>query len=297
MTLLVRQRVFLFLITIIVVSILAVVQLVTMGPWHVVSADDSQITDEIWQPPIQTSWQMQFTDLPIDQSVDADLYIIDLFDTTPNVVAELHAQGRKVVCYMNAGAWEAWRPDAQLFPSNIKGQPLDDWPDEQWLDIRDLTVLGPIIEARLDLCKAKGFDGVDSDNVDGYANDTGFPLKYEDQINFNMFLSNAAHSRGLAIGLKNDIDQIEDLHPYFEWALSEECFHYDECEALQPFIANGKPVFHVEYDLDVSDFCPQANEMNFNSIRKNLRLDAYRVPCRHTNNSGYKIFVPLSVGD
>jgi hypothetical protein len=35
----------------------------------------------------------------------------------------------------------------------------------------------------------------------------------------------------------------------------------------------------VEYTLDTTQFCPQANAMNFNSMKKNWDLDAYRVPC------------------
>jgi len=36
----------------------------------------------------------------------------------------------------------------------------------------------------------------------------------------------------------------------------------------------------VEYKLATSQFCPQANVMNFNSLKKHLNLDAYRVACR-----------------
>ncbi len=38
------------------------------------------------------------------------------------------------------------------------------------------------MEARLGLATRKGCDGVDLDNVNGYDNDTGFPLTYDDQI-------------------------------------------------------------------------------------------------------------------
>jgi hypothetical protein len=207
------------------------------------------------------------------------MYDIDLFDNSASVVASLHAQGRKVVCYVSAGSWENWRPDAGQFPESVKGK-SNGWPGEKWLDIRRLDVLGPIMEARMDLCQAKGFDGIEFDNVDGYDNNTGFPLTYQDQITYNKFLANAAHARGLSAGLKNDVEQVVDLLPFFDWALSEECFQYDECDALLPFVRAGKAVFVVEYALSTSQFCPQANAMNFNAMRKNLDLDAYREPCR-----------------
>ncbi|MQG61475.1 MAG: endo alpha-1,4 polygalactosaminidase, partial [SAR202 cluster bacterium] len=31
-----------------------------------------------------------------------------------------------VVCYMNAGGWEEWRPDAGALPTGIIGDDLDD---------------------------------------------------------------------------------------------------------------------------------------------------------------------------
>jgi hypothetical protein len=215
----------------------------------------------------------------VDQSVDAQVYDIDLFQNDAPVVASLHSKGRKVICYLSAGSWEDWRPDAAKFPAVVKGN-SNGWPGEKWLDIRRLDVLGPIMEARLDLCRQKGFDAVEPDNVDGYTNNTGFPLTYQDQLRFNIFLANAAHARGLSIGLKNDLGQIGDLVTAFDWALNEQCFQYNECQTLLPFVAAGKAVFIAEYSTPTSSFCPQANAMNFNALRKNLNLDAYRVACR-----------------
>jgi TM1410 hypothetical-related protein. len=86
--------------------------------------------------------------------------------------------------------------------------------------------------------------------------------------------------RGLAAGLKNDLDQIPDLLADFEWQINEQCFDYNECDALSAFVKAGKPVFNIEYDLDTTAFCPQANALNFNSMKKNLALDAPRWPCR-----------------
>ena len=45
------------------------------------------------------------------------MYDVDLFDTPVSVVASLHARGRKVICYMSAGSWEDFRPDATRFPA------------------------------------------------------------------------------------------------------------------------------------------------------------------------------------
>ena len=239
-----------------------------------------QASRGVWSPVLRTSWQIQLSGLPVDQSFNVDMYDIDLFDNDAGVVASLHARGRKVVCYLSVGSWENFRPDAGRFPESVRGKPLSGWPDEQWLDIRRLDILAPVLEARLELCKLKGFDGADPDNVDGYINDTGFPLTYQDQIRFNTFIANAAHARGLSVGLKNDLDQVQELLPYFEWTLNEQCFAFKECDKLLPFIRAGKAVFQLEYELETSQFCPQANVLNFNSLRKNLQLDAFRQACR-----------------
>ena len=232
-----------------------------------------------WLPALMTSWQWQLSGT-VDESVPAQMYDVDLFETPASVVADLHRAGRKVVCYLNAGAWENWRPDAASYPRALLGKGLDGWPGEQWLDIRRLDLLMPMINARLDQCRAKGFDGVELDNVDGYANDTGFPLTAGDQLRFNIALANAAHAHGLSAALKNDLDQAGALVPYFDWALDEQCFEYQECDKLAPFIAAGKPVMEVEYNVAPSSFCSRANALNFNALHKHLTLDVYRVACR-----------------
>jgi len=239
----------------------------------------SPVPHEIWTPDLATTWQWQLT-TPVDQTVDATMYDIDLFDNDVSVISSLHAKGKKVICYFSAGSWEEWRPDATSFPANVKGEDIDGWPGEKWLDIRNLAVLGPIMKERLDLAVQKGCDGVEPDNVDGYANNTGFPLTASDQIDYNRFIASESHKRGLSVGLKNDLDQVSTLLPDFDWALNEQCFEFNECEMLVPFVNAGKAVFNVEYNLPTSEFCPQANAMNFNSLKKNLDLDATRTPCR-----------------
>jgi hypothetical protein len=233
-----------------------------------------------WKPALRSSWQWQLGGSKLDSSIKVQVYDIDGFEQSAATIAALHAQGAKVICYIDAGSWEKGRPDANNFPSSIKGKVMDGWPDEQWLDIRQISILGPLITARMDMCKSKGFDAIEPDNIDGYTNDTGFSLTAQDQIAYNTYLANAAHQRGLSIGLKNDLDQVQALLSKFDWALNEQCFEYQECDKLVPFVQAGKAVFNVEYNLDTSQFCPQANSMNFNSMKKNLQLDSYRAACR-----------------
>lgn len=231
-----------------------------------------------WQPGPGTSWQWQLSGV-IDTSFDVDMYDID-YETPASVIATLHAQGKTVICYMSAGSWEAYRSDAGQYPPAILGNTLDGWPDEKWVDIRQIDSLGPILESRMDAAVTLGCDGIEPDNVDGYQNDSGFPLTYSDQLAFNRWLAQQAHARNLSIGLKNDLGQVDDLEPYFDWALNEECFQYNECDPLLTFINAGKAVFGVEYVGDPAGFCPSANAMNFDWLKKNLDLDAWRLSCR-----------------
>ena len=174
---------------------------------------------------------------------------------------------------MSAGSSENWRPDFKNFPKSVLGKNMDGWVGEKWLDIRNITALGPIMTARLDQCKAKGFDAVEFDNVDGYSNASGFSLTNNDQLKYNIFLANEAHKRGLTVGLKNDLDQVSVLSNYFDFAVNEQCFQYGECSALKPFIAKGKPVFNVEYSGNIVTLGQKAKVLHFNTIKKSLDLN------------------------
>lgn len=229
--------------------------------------------------PPNGAWQIQYAG-DIDTGLNVVIYNLDLFDTEPAAITKLHARGIFVMCYFSAGSFEDWRPDSDQFPAEILGNDYRGWPGEKWLDIRKIDLLAPLMAARLDLAAEKGCDGVDPDNINGFANDTGFPLTHQDQLQYNIWLAESAHSRGLSIGLKNDVEQIPDLLPYFDWQLQEECFQYNECELLLPFIKAGKPVFNIEYTLPANEFCTRSNELGINSIRKNLSLDAYIETCK-----------------
>jgi hypothetical protein len=211
--------------------------------------------------------------------VDADVFDVDLFDTPAEQVRRLRERGRRLVCYMSAGTFEPWRPDRDRYPAAILGRPVEGFPDERWIDVRRLDVLGPVLAARLDLCKSKGFDAIEPDNVDAYANDSGFPITAGDQLVFNRWLAEQAHARGLAVALKNDLEQVPDLVDAFDFAVNEECVAFDECDALIPFIRAEKPVLHVEYDVPAAEFCPVVVPLGFSSMGKHRSLDAWRDPC------------------
>jgi hypothetical protein len=231
-----------------------------------------------WTAPVNATWQWQLS-VPIDQTVDASVYDIDLFENEASVVASLHAQGRHVICYMDAGTWEGWRPDASKFPASVLGNADPGWTEEKWLDIRQLSIIAPLMEARFKLCKEKGFDGIEADNVDGWQNSTGFTITAAEQLTYNEWLANTAHALGLSIALKSDTQQIPELVPYFDYSVDEECVEYSECALLEPFVKAGKPVFEVEYAKTPSQFCAETNALGLMAMQKGKELEAWNAPC------------------
>ena len=143
----------------------------------------------MWIPTQGLRWQYQLqgklkTNLCVvpksgGSCVRPNVYDVDLYATdgvTPNTRggAAIHAVGAHAVCYVDAGTWEDFRPDAGEYPASVKGL-SNGWPGERWLDIRATGVLLPIITARVAKCAAAGFDAVDFDNVDGYDEQHGVP--------------------------------------------------------------------------------------------------------------------------
>ncbi len=232
-----------------------------------------------WIPAPGTTWQWQLDGKSIDLSVPAKVYDVDYQTTSAKTVQKLHSQKRKVVCYVSVGSWENYRPDKGAFPAKVIGKPLDGWPGEKWLDIRQVNVLKSIMAKRFDICKSKGFDAVEPDNVDGYANRSGFPLTGAQQLAYNKMIAKLAHDRGMSVALKNDNGQIPQLVNYFDFAVIEECFAYNECSTTLPFIKKGKAVFEAEYSAYSSTICNKAKQMRISTIFKKLSLDSYRKAC------------------
>lgn len=281
-----------------------------------------------WRPApgVHADWDWQITE-PYELGAARSLYDLDLFDLategsyleTPageklmlpagplaGKIAELHARtpAAIVVCYVDTGAYEHYRPDAALFPghhdalADIPDGPVapeagsvigwnTGWEGERWLDIRpgSRAAFAPIVWARLDLAQRLGCDAVEPDQNNPLDNDPGFAITVEDQISWYRAVADAAHARGLSVGMKNGHDQdgaVEQLVDSFDWALPEECAEYDECERLQPFIAAGKAVFAVDYmgAVDEATACASHVALGFDGLIKDEPPSgAYRVGC------------------
>jgi len=256
-----------------------------------------------YQPPVGTTWQWQLNpdakQTTINTSVLADMFDIDGFDNDASTVAKLkglpgdHVPSRNVTCYITAGTLENWRSDSEALDPEILGNPYTGFTDERWIDVRQISKIRPWLEAKMDMCKAKGFDAIEFDNVDGWqtANKTGLNITAEDEIAFIVYLANSAHERGMTMAHKSNVEQVPAVLPYVDFAVVEQCFQYKECTRADPntdgqygydeFIDAGKPVFEVEYKKynPTNNVCARANTLGFSSMYKHVALDSYRVPC------------------
>lgn len=237
-----------------------------------------------WQPSVTDTWHWQLRG-KINTAYNVNVYDIDLFDTDAATIAQLKRAGRKVVCYFSAGGSENWRADFSQFKSAEKGRAMRGWAGENWLDVRSANVRR-IMKDRLDHAAVKGCDGVEPDNVDGYTNDTGFALSAQDQLDFNRFLAEEAHARSLAIGLKNDTDQLATLEPFFDFAVNEACHEENECGGYAVFTAKHKPVFNAEYrasyrtEAGRQALCAAAKKANLRTLVLPRELDdSFRFSC------------------
>ncbi len=244
------------------------------------------ISGNWYKPDTNTSWQWQLTG-NINTSYDVEVYDIDLFDSNETLIQSLKADGKKVICYFSGGSYEEWRDDAGDFPQDALGSDMDGWAGEKWLDISNED-LAPVMRARLDLAVQKGCDGVEPDNMDGYTNATGFTLTATNQLAYNKFIANEARSRGLSVGLKNDVDQIAELEEYFDFSVNEQCHFYTECNNMQPFIDANKPVLNAEYAQEYVDnnngqrdtMCANTISLQFKTLVLALDLDdSFRYSC------------------
>ncbi|MCS6907258.1 MAG: endo alpha-1,4 polygalactosaminidase, partial [Anaerolineales bacterium] len=164
---------------------------------HLPLVSNTEANSKIWQPQPGLSWQWDLSSERPSIASEAQVYDLDLY-VAQELLDALKQRGVRLICYISVGSWEAWRPDAAQFPPEVLGKDYEGWQGEKWLDIRRIDKLAPIVQARLDLCAAKGFDAVEPDNMEVSSNDSGFPIRVEDERRYALWLAEQAHQRHLA---------------------------------------------------------------------------------------------------
>ena len=236
-------------------------------------------------PAGKLAWDWQIgaeTEAKVAVPAGVTLMDLDGFETSAAKVAELKAQGIYTVCYLNAGSYESYRPDSAEYPESLKIQTDPNWPDESFVDIRDVfregSVLAGILDRRLAMCAGKGFDAVEPDNLENDQNVTSGEITRQDQLDFNGWLVDRAHAHGLAIFQKNGVGYVLEadrqgrpMVELFDGVLNESCQRYKECGPLAEYVRRGKLALNVEYrkaDLN----CAAMNSLGVNSVFKDLYL-------------------------
>lgn len=210
------------------------------------------------------------------------------FDAEPDGLskARVHKMNKNktfTICYVSVGTVENWRGDVHLFPSWVVGRTYGDWPNEKFLDIRQLDVLLPIMTARFQRCKNKGFKAIEPDNMDVHSNMSGFPIGRADTVRYVKALANIAHEMGLKIGQKNVPELTKQLVGTMDFAITESCFQDRWCAKMKPYTKRGKPVFDAEYTDRKVDFqvaCRKAKKLKISMIFKRRNLGAWMRPCK-----------------
>jgi hypothetical protein len=229
-----------------------------------------------WHPaPTTKPWQWQLQGR-IDTDIPACVYDVDGFETSKRTVAVLHRRGVRVICYLDVGSWESYRPDRSQFPRSVIGRRYEGFPDERWLDVSHFHRFAKPLERRFTMCARKGFDAVEPDNLAGWEpeNHTGFAITRGDQLRFNRWVARQVHRHGMSVALKNDGRQAGELVGAFDFAIVEQCFQYEECGYYRTFVAHQKAVFEAEYEQSPSRYCEAALALGFSAVQKSYDLFA-----------------------
>jgi hypothetical protein len=220
------------------------------------------------------------------------VYDIDAIINPASTVAELHSMGKHVVCYIEVGAAGNYYSAAQegvsatyfdqLRHAGEFGKKVPGYP-EHYLDIQSPTTISIIESMISQQCAAKGFDAVETDIDEEYADNSGFPLTKAIEENYMTTLANYMHGVGLGWWIKNPDDTGDsyatDMFPLADAVLTEQCNQYSTCGLLSAYVGH-KAVFNAEYKLKPSSFCAKDDALGFNGARFNIGLTGIRNPCQ-----------------
>lgn len=239
----------------------------------------SSATPLHWQWVIGGAFNVNTNVLP-----NVTIYDIDWELTSAADVAALHALGFKVIAYIEIGDYTDSRYDSAQFVAldnaagpKILGNQISGFSD-RWMDIRasnsKSAQLRALLAARIQMAVDKGFDAVEPDCINGYGDSTGFSITYANQIEFNRWVAQTCHEKGISVCLKSDVDQAADLEPYFDFVLDEESYQYGQLGDYDAYIANGKAVFNCEYQNGGTAWKNFCQQHHINGIRRNVDLTA-----------------------
>ena len=251
-----------------------------------VTGDSGSLPVDAGPLPTKVSWDWQIgaaTEAEIGVPSGVDFMDVDGFTMSAATVKTWKSRGIYTVCYINAGSYQPGLPDSADYPESLKLQADPNWPGEYFLDVTDVfkpaSVLAQILGKRLDMCKAKGFDALEPDNLQNDENITSGQITRQAQLDFNGWIANLAHEKGLSVLQKNGPDQILQttstgvmMVDAFDGILNEQCQMFSECDALREYTKRGKLALDVEYDKSLTLDCAKMAANGVIALKKDLLL-------------------------
>jgi len=272
--------------------------------------------------PMRWDWQIgRVTPLQRTGRRAVDIYDIDGFLTTPAEIGQIHTAWQastlahpRAVCYLDL-AWEDYRPDGsptpygRFFPASTLGNIYFGFPEERWVDFRQLDALKPMLNERIAMCARKGFDAVELDDIDSFdpASTTGFYLTAGDAQNYLAYADNLVHRYGMTVLWKNSPLLARWGARYTDGAVVEECYAFGGCPSWNVFTTTrtahqptGKWVGEAEYGAD-HYVCNPGQSCPHNRLFSTFCARVYAPPSgfaavKFDVNLDGKVFLPCPAG-
>lgn len=170
------------------------------------------------------------------------------------------------ICYVNAFQTQADEPDVDRpdersnWPAHLVLSALGDdpnWGGEYLIDISTAakrTEAAAWVSPMIQACAAKGFKGVEFDNLDSWTRFDGTPVAGQvpfglpEAVAYAALLVADAHAKGLAAAQKNSVELTPEEalgQIRFDFAIAEECGRWRECGGYRALY--GNLVFVIEY--------------------------------------------------
>ncbi|KAJ3318435.1 Mannosyl-oligosaccharide 1,2-alpha-mannosidase IB [Blyttiomyces sp. JEL0837] len=264
------------------------------------------VTAAYWAPQIGMSWNDMIGTIPKLSSTKLSVYVIDIEQIIVNgqnpstFINSAHAAGSKVLCYV--GTWTDYSWDASTFCSADLGNSFPNYPGQKFVNFRS-TCLRNVMLKRFQRNQGYGCDGIHGDVLDAFTlpNQGISPsLTATDAYNYASWIATQVHGLNMSIGFTN-ADNILPSYPSFptliDFIIIESCMQYTdfsntktECYNYDTYIANGKPVFAIEYGTSsacsgmtaaqLAAGCTEMNNHNFEGIQKTCDLGLNYVSCQ-----------------
>lgn len=203
------------------------------------------------------SWVYQLTGYREGRLTDLaaapfDLAVIDLSRDggadffSREEISALQSSGKIVLAYFEIGALETYRPEWSRVPRDLLAGKVDGWPDEQYVKFWDER-WWPIVQGRVDLALAAGFDGAYLDLVTAYEEipAPGLPAEERARRMVDLIVRVSRYAKSRAPGFKIVPQNAPELATWSYWEPAPNRKYLDAIDgfALESvfFLAHDKP--------------------------------------------------------